>query len=33
MPEMGTLAYPEFHLHDDQVTGHGGGSPTEEERV
>ena len=33
MPEMGALAYPEFHLHDDIVTGHGGGSPTEEELV
>ena len=33
MPEMGALAYPEFHLHDDQVTGPGGGSPTEEELV
>ncbi|WP_426571405.1 ammonium transporter [Aquihabitans sp. McL0605] len=33
IPEMGALAYPEFHLHDDQVTGHGGGSPTEEELV
>ena len=31
MPEMGSLAYPEFHLHEGEVGGHGGGSPTEEE--
>ncbi|QXC59652.1 ammonium transporter [Aquihabitans sp. G128] len=31
MPEMGALAYPEFPLIEDAVTGHGGGSPTEEE--
>jgi Amt family ammonium transporter len=33
MPEMGALAYADFHLHEDIVTGHGGGSPTEEELV
>jgi len=33
IPEMGALAYPEFHLHRDQVTGHGGGSPTLEEPI
>ena len=31
MPEMGSVAYPEFHLHEGEVGGHGGGSPTEEE--
>jgi Amt family ammonium transporter len=31
LPEMGALAYPEFHLHEGEVTGPGGGSPTEGE--
>ena len=31
MPEMGSVAYPEFHLHEGEIGGHGGGSPTEEE--
>jgi Amt family ammonium transporter len=31
MPEMGAHAYPEFHLHEGEVGGHGGGSPTLEE--
>ncbi|HWJ60341.1 MAG TPA: ammonium transporter [Acidimicrobiales bacterium] len=31
LPEMGALAYPEFHLHGGEVTGSGGGSPTEGE--
>ena len=30
-PEMGAYAYPEFHLHPGEVTGHGGGSPTLED--
>ncbi|HMS90471.1 MAG TPA: ammonium transporter [Acidimicrobiales bacterium] len=30
-PEMGAYAYPEFHLHQGEVTGHGGGSPTLED--
>ena len=32
IPEMGALAYPEFHLHEGEVTGHGGGSPTMEDK-
>ncbi|MFN8018124.1 MAG: hypothetical protein U0P45_08375 [Acidimicrobiales bacterium] len=31
LPEMGSLAYPEFHLHTGEVLGTGGGSPTEGE--
>ena len=31
IPEMGALAYPEFHLHEGEVSGHGGGSPTMED--
>jgi Amt family ammonium transporter len=31
MPEMGAHAYPEFHLYEGEVGGHGGGSPTLEE--
>ena len=31
IPEMGTLAYPEFHLHTGEISGTGGGSPTEGE--
>jgi len=31
IPEMGALAYPEFHLHEGEVSGHGGGSPTLED--
>ena len=31
LPEMGALAYPEFHLHGGEVSGTGGGSPTEGE--
>lgn len=31
IPEMGALAYPEFHLHGGEVSGTGGGSPTEGE--
>ena len=27
MPEMGAVAYPEFHLHQEDYSGHGGGSP------
>ena len=30
-PEMGAYAYPEFHLHPGEITGHGGGSPTYED--
>jgi Amt family ammonium transporter len=30
-PEMGAVAYPEFHLHEGEVSGHGGGSPTLED--
>lgn len=33
IPEMGALAYPEFHLHRDRLSGHGGGSPTLEEPI
>jgi Amt family ammonium transporter len=33
LPEMGALAYPEFHLHPGEVSGSGGGSPTEGEYV
>ena len=33
MPEMGAVAYPEFHLHEEDYSGHGGGSPTMEEKV
>jgi Amt family ammonium transporter len=33
MPEMGALAYPEFHLHEGEISGHGGGSPTLEARI
>jgi Amt family ammonium transporter len=33
MPEMGAVAYPEFHLHEEDYSGHGGGSPTLEEKV
>ena len=33
LPEMGALAYPEFHLHEGEVSGTGGGSPTEGEYV
>jgi Amt family ammonium transporter len=33
MPEMGAVAYPEFHLYEGEVTGHGGGSPTLEDEV
>ena len=33
LPEMGALAYPEFHLHGGEVTGPGGGSPTEGEHL
>jgi len=31
VPEMGALAYPEFHMHEGEVSGHGGGSPTLED--
>ena len=31
IPEMGALAYPEFHLHTGEISGTGGGSPTEGE--
>ncbi|MEZ5182625.1 MAG: ammonium transporter [Acidimicrobiales bacterium] len=31
LPEMGALAYPEFHLHGGEISGTGGGSPTEGE--
>ncbi|MEZ5204487.1 MAG: ammonium transporter [Acidimicrobiales bacterium] len=31
IPEMGALAYPEFHLYGGEVSGSGGGSPTEGE--
>jgi len=31
LPEMGALAYPEFHLHTGEISGTGGGSPTEGE--
>jgi len=28
IPEMGAVAYPEFHLHEGEIAGPGGGSPT-----